>query len=167
MPHGAFIGQTTAGKTYAAQQLGAQFRAAGVGVLVLHKRLEPWACASWQTEDPDRFIAQVKRSRGCAVFMELADAHVGKYDVEFHRLFSEGRHLGHRCFYLSQRAASVHPAIRENCEMLWLFTVTAKGAALWAEDFCDEGLLKASTLPKHWFMYKPDRYTKAIPRILR
>ena len=166
MPHAAIIGQTTSGKTFLGQQLAKGFQAAGVGVLVLHKPREPWPYANWQTSDPERFLAKFWQCQRCAVFMELADNGVSKWDERFHKCFTEGRHNGHRCFYLSQRAATVHPAIRENCESLYLFTVSAKAATVWSEEFCDTILLKASSIDQYHFLYKRNRYTPATESVL-
>ncbi len=166
MPHAAIIGQTDSGKTYAGKSLARAFRRAGISTLVLHKPREPWAPeeASWQTADPATFIAKFWRAKRCACFMELADAGVSKWDTEFHRCFSQGRHEGHRCFFMSQRAASVHPNVRENCASLYLFAVPPAGAKLWAEEFNDAALLGAVTLPPRVFWYKPNRYTPATLR---
>lgn len=166
MPHAAIIGQTGTGKTHAARSLARCFIASGVKTLALHKPREPWerAAASWQTPDPATFLPMFWKAKGCACFMELADAGVSKWDTEFHKCFSQGRHEGHRCFFLSQRAATVHPTIRENCSSLYLFAVPPAGARLWAEEFNDEELLKAVSLPPHIFFYKANRYTPAILR---
>lgn len=166
MPHAAVIGQTGSGKTYAAQQMGRDFRRRGVGVLSLHKPREPWPadCVSWQTAEPDEYLRMFWAARGCACFMELADADIEKSDDRFHRCFTQGRHEGHRCHYLSQRAAQVHPNIRENCERLYLFSVGMKGAKLWAEEFNDPALLGAAELRPvdHWFYFKPSRSDPAM-----
>jgi len=163
MPHRAIIGQTGSGKTFLAQRTGAVYVAAGIGVLALHKPLEVWpgASVSWQTDDPEKFLWKYDRSRGCACFMELADTLVNKWDARFHRCFTQGRHLGHRCFYLSQRAALVHPNIRDNCESLCLFAVPADAAKLWVNDFNDPALLGAVMLPPWFFYFKASRYIPA------
>lgn len=172
MPHGAFLGMTTAGKTYAAQQVARRFRSLGIGVLALHKPREPWpaACVSWQTDSPDAFLAMFWASRGCACFMELADADVEATDTRFHKCFTQGRHEGHRCYFLSQRAAQVHPNIRENCTSLYLFAVSTKAAKLWADEFNDPALLGASALnPRDHLCYQiperglPARLVKITP----
>ncbi|AHF91609.1 hypothetical protein OPIT5_16665 [Opitutaceae bacterium TAV5] len=167
--HRAIIGGTGSGKTFVAQQWAADFRRAGIGTLVMHKPREPWPaeCASWQTPDPERLQAMFWRAKRCAVFMELADAHVNKWDDRFHQCFSEGRHEGHRCFFISQYGPQVHPLIRANCSSLALFATTKKAAKAWAEEFNDEGLMGAVTLPPHMFYFKPSRYQPAVLRKVR
>ena len=165
MPHRAIIGQTGSGKTFCAQQNALYFIRREISVLVLHKEREPWPLPAgarvWQTHDPAAFLRMYWKSRRCACFMELADADVSKYDGDFHRCFTQGRHEGHRNFYLSQRAAQVHPNIRENCESLCLFSVPMKGAKLWAEEFNDPQLIGAVHLPPRAFYFKPSRYEPA------
>lgn len=166
MSHATIAGMTQSGKTFAGIELAKGFRASGVGTLVLHKPLEPWpaAAASWQTDDIERFLPMFDRARGCAVFMELSDAAVSKYDARVHRCFTAGRHLGHRVHYMTQRPATVHPAIRENCVALYLFNCAANAAAIWAEEFNDPALLRASTLPPFVFLHKPSRFAPAVLR---
>lgn len=159
MWHGAFVGMTGSGKTYAAQQTAARYRASGVNTLVLRKPLERWPdrSASWQTSDPDAFLVQFQRMRGCACFMELADADVSKWDERFHKCFSDGRHYGHRAFYLTQRGEQVHPNIRDNCGLLWLFACGDAAAKTWATEFRDPVLLRAPEIPFHSFYFKASR----------
>ena len=185
MPHGAIIGMTTSGQTTLGKYNAASFIKQGIRTLILHKPREPWPKESvwFQTDDPNYYLQiwekvgaenYEKSQQNCrdprlvsdACFMELADGIVDKWDDRFHKCFTQGRHDGHRCFYLSQRAASVHPAIRENCESICLFTVPKKAAQLWAEEFCDDFLLKSVTLPRNAFVYKPTRYTPATVKIL-
>lgn len=168
MPHGAIIGMTTSGKTTLGKQLAASFMRANLPTLVLHKPREPWPdlSATWQTENPDEFLWKFARVQSHCCFMELADGLVDKYDSRFHTCFTQGRHDGHRCFYLSQRAATVHPAIRENCESLYLFTVDWDAAKIWSTTFVDRKLLEAPSLPPHFFLWKPNRYTPAMQKHL-
>ena len=166
MSHSTIAGMTQSGKTFAGMELAKGFRLAGVGTLILHKPLEIWpaSAASWQTDDPEKFLWQFDRSRGCAVFMELSDAAISKFDERFHRCFTTGRHLGHRCHYMTQRASTVHPAIRENCTALYLFACAASAARVWAEEFNDDTLMRASTLPMYVFLHKPSRFEPAAIR---
>ncbi len=161
--HRAIIGQTGSGKTHCAKATARDVLRSGRMTLILHKPREPWPadCASWQTDDPDLFLRMYWASRSCDCFMELADAAVSKWDERFHKCFEQGRHEGHRNYYLSQRAAKVHPNIRDNCSSLCLFAVTMNGARVWAEEFNDDTLLEAVKLPPHFFYYKASKYTPA------
>lgn len=181
--HTAMLGQTGSGKTFGAQQIAASMIRRGILTLVLHKPDEHWpaASASWQTHDPARFARMYWASRNVACFMELADADVPKFSDEFRKMFTRGRHGGRHNFFLSQRAAQMHPDIRENCASLFLFSVGKNAAKLWAEEMSDERLVYAPippeiippenrtgaplfgamALPKRWFFYKPNRFTPA------
>ncbi|MDR1280456.1 MAG: ATP-binding protein [Opitutaceae bacterium] len=165
--HRAIIGGTGSGKTTYARALAREFRRRGIGTLVLHKPREPWPapCISWQTSDPGEYQRMFWASKRCACFMELADAAVDKYDARFHKCFTEGRHEGHRCFYISQYGPQVHPLIRMNCTSLALFATNRMAAKTWAEEFNDDTLLRACQLPPHLFMAKPSRYEPA--RVIR
>lgn len=159
----AFIGgMTSCGKTHLAKDLARQFRHRGVGVIALHKADEPWpgVCVNWQTSDVERFMAKYRQCQRVVAFMEMADAEVEKYDDRFHKCATRDRHLGNRCFFIAQRPAAVHPAIRENCEGLYLFTCGA-AAKVWAAEFCDPEIIQASRLPKYNFVYKANRYAPA------
>jgi hypothetical protein len=161
--HTASIGGTGSGKTFLNITKARQYRRDGIGTLILHKPREPWPaeCASWQTDEPPRFLDMFWRAKRCACFMELADADVDKYDREFHRCFSMGRHEGHRCHYISQYGPQVHPIIRMNCTSLALFATNRRAAATWAEEFNDERLLRACELPPRVFFWKASRYEPA------
>jgi len=163
MPHRAIIGMTTSGKTECAIQTAKQVKASGRGTLVLHKEDEPWPAdaVSWQTDDPEKFLRMFYAARNCDCFMELSDGDVDKYDVRFHRCFTKGRHLGHRCYYLTQYAGDVHPKIRGNCVSICLFAVDIEAAKKWAAAFNDPALLGAVSLPPHQFLFKPDKFTPA------
>ncbi|HLP00613.1 MAG TPA: zonular occludens toxin domain-containing protein [Opitutaceae bacterium] len=166
MSHATIAGMTESGKTFAGIELAKGFRAAGVGTLVLHKPMEQWpaAAASWQTDSIERFLPMFERSRGCAVFMELSDAAVSKYDARVHRCFTAGRHFGHRVHFITQRPATVHPAIRENCTALYLFNCATNAAKMWAEEFNDAALLEADRLPQYVFLHKASRFAPAVRR---
>lgn len=167
--HGTIAGITGSGKTFLAMNHAAGFIKAGIKTLVLRKPGEIWpaASASWQTEDVEAFLSMFDRARRCVCYMELPDSGAKKNDERIHLCFSRGRMFGHRCFFLTQRAAQVHPTIRENCTELFLFTSAAKGAAVWAEEFADPELEKAATLPQFAFLHKATRFspTRFYPRL--
>jgi hypothetical protein len=161
--HTAIIGTTGSGKTHLARNFAAIARAGGVSTLILHKPREIWPqnAADWQTDDPARYQSMFWRAKGCFCVMELADADVDKWDREFHKCFSQGRHEGHRCVYVSQYGPQVHPIIRINCDALALFATNKRAAATWAEEFNDERLMLAANLKPREFFWKPSRFDPA------
>ncbi|MFA6287755.1 MAG: hypothetical protein WC661_10270 [Opitutaceae bacterium] len=86
--------------------------------------------------------------------MELSDAKAEKFDDRIADLFTSGRHLGHRCFFIAQRFSQVQPTIREQCSYLWLFKTGPKAAAYLAEEFADLTLMKSANLPDRCFLFK-------------
>lgn len=161
MPHGTFGGITESGKTFGAQQIATAAYHTGKGVLVLHKELEPWPFASWQTSDPELFLRMFWAARNCLVFIEMSDAEIARNDVAFHRCFSKGRHAGHRCFFITQYPTTVHPTIRSNCHSVFLFSCAPPAAKIWAEEFNEPLLLTAPSLPQYHFIHKPSRFAPA------
>lgn len=171
MSHATIAGMTESGKTHCARQIARGLLASGVRTLVLHKPREPWDKkeASQQTSDPELFLSAYeaigkhnsKTGQSCAAFMELSDATVDKYDSRFHLCFTQGRHDGFRNFFLTQRAAFVHPAIRENCSLIYLFNCTPKACDIWVEEFNDERLSLAADLPPHYYVHKSARFSPA------
>ena len=95
--------------------------------------------------------------------MEMSDASVAKYSESFRKAYTEGRHYGHRSFALAQRAAQVHPDIREMCARLYLFACHPKSAETWADECADEELLKAKDIAYFWYYEKLRR----VPAVLR
>ncbi len=148
------LGQGRSGKTTLAKQLAAGFRRAGVGVLVLHLAGDPWEAASWQTDDPDRFSAMFWRARRCACFMEFADAGVEKFAKDFERTATQGRHLGHRMFYIAQRHTQISTLIRDQWDAFWLFACGVKTAASLVEEFADPAISEAMTYPRYQYLFK-------------
>jgi GNAT superfamily N-acetyltransferase len=176
MYHFAVIGMTGSGKTFGAQCMAEDYRRRGIGTLVLHKPNESWpsSAASWQTDHVPTFLRMYDAARQCACFMELADAEASKYDADVRKTFTQGRHTGHRNYFLAQRGAQVHPDVRENCIGVFMFNQVEKSARLWADDFNEPGFIKAPIppaiidgntgkfgamcLPPHWCFYKPNRF---------
>ena len=185
MYHGAFIGCTGSGKTFAARHVAKQYLTLNCDVLALHKEDEAWHKdeQTIQTCYPELFLDLIESRditndvwasknrfdliKGYVAFMEMADSDADKYDVRFHKLFRKGRHKGHKFFFLSQRAQTVHPDIRENTSELFLFSCYHKAAKLWSEELNDDILLKASKLPRHSFYHKKNRFDPAVLRKLK
>lgn len=161
--HKAIIGMTGSGKTTLAKSLAAAYRKAGYGVLVLDPWNDPdWAC-DWKTNSLLPFIAKARASRRCALFVE----EVGDYgrDPEFAWLFTQARHWGHRTHYLSQYHAQVPPIVRSNCEGLCLFRVSARSAAVWAEDFAQPKISALASNLQQFQFVQASRYGE--PRVCR
>jgi hypothetical protein len=152
--HGLFLGETGGGKTTKARRLAAAFGAQGIPVLAYVPEGAAWPEAARVFHDEARFITTCDAARRCAIFVEMSDAVVSRYNEEFTRLATWYRNLGHRCFFLAQRHTQINPTIRDQCGMLWLFRVGAKTAAILAEEFVDDALLGAPGLGDYHYLFK-------------
>lgn len=148
------IGQGKSGKTTLAKALARGFRSAGVKVLALPLPGDHWAEADWQTTDLDRFNAMFWRARQCAVFMEFSDAEVEKNDERYKRMFTKGRHQGHRVFVIAQHYSQLPTSIRDQLEALWLFSCGKRTAKEFAEGFADDDLFLQVGAPRFRYLFK-------------
>jgi len=153
--HVLTLGSCGTGKTYFNQRLAAGCKKAGLGVLALiPKGFPPWPEADRTIYDPAQFLTTAHKARRCAIFIEMSDAAISRYDEDFIHLATYGRHLGHRCFFIAQRHTQINSTIRDQCGTLFLFRVGPKTAALLAEEFVDQALHDAAALTGHSYFHK-------------
>lgn len=148
--HVAIIGPTLCGKTTLAKRLAAQYRRAGLGVLVLDPFRDTWQ-ASWETVDRAAFVAKARASRRCALFADEAGQVIAR-DPEAEWLFTGSRHWGHRMHVLAQSGVQMTPLMRSQCSRLYIFRVSKRVAEMWAEDFADDRILAATGLNQFEFL---------------
>jgi len=158
--HVLIIGMTASGKTTLAKALAHEYRQRKIATAVLDPLGDPEWQASFQTTDRHEFLERVKRSRGCALFIDESGEMVGRYDDEMFWLATRSRHYGHRAHFISQRAAQLSPTVRHQCTRLFLFRVGVKDAKTLAEEFSDDTILRAGTLPQYQFI-SVNRFGKA------
>lgn len=151
---------TASGKTTLAKKLARQYRKHDIAVCVLDPLHDPEWAATFQTADRDEFLATVKKSRGCALFIDESGEMVGRYDDEMFWLATRSRHYGHRSHFITQRAAQLSPTVRHQCTRLFLFRVGVKDAKTLAEEFSNAELDAAGTLQQFEF-FAIDRFGKA------
>ncbi len=147
------VGMTMSGKSFLAKSIAASLKKKGIGVIALDPLRDPGWHADFVTDDAEKFLATVKASRRCAVFVDESGSTVGRYNPEMEWLATQGRHWGHRVYFLTQRGSQISPTIRDNCSELFLFRVSRKDAALWAEDFGFDELEQAASLPQYHFFH--------------
>lgn len=153
--HSFINGVTASGKTHLAKSLAQTYLDADFGVLVLDPLNDPgWPCSRKFT-DRDAFIALARKATGCVLFVDEAGITIGQYPpVEVEWLATQARHWGHRVYFVCQRAVQVKRTIRDQCSELYLFNVGRKDAEEWSENFNDDALRAAHTLPQYTFVHK-------------
>jgi len=157
MPHCLILGMTESGKTTLAKELAAQYRAKGVGVLVLDPLADPSWPADYRTDDPEEFMRVFWESRQCAVFIDEAGEAVGRYDEVMNKSATRGRHWGHNCHYITQRGVQLSPTVRDQCGHLFLFTTALNDAKTHANEWCQPELINARQLTQGQY-YHCTRY---------
>lgn len=148
MPHVLILGMTESGKTSLAKQLAAQYKAQGIGVIVLDPLHDPGWNADIQTGNSDAFLDAVKKSRSCAVFIDESGEMIGQYNKEMQWLATRARHYGHNSHFIAQRGAQLSPNIRDMCGHLFVFNISRVDSELIAREWNRDELLEANKLKK-------------------
>lgn len=146
---------TESGKTTLARKIAKQYRAKGIPVLVL----DPYLSKKWEadfiTDDPVKFLAVVKNSRSCAVFVDEC----GHWVEEGHEpilkwLATNARHYGHNVHFITQRATQVSPTVRDQCRNVFLFVQSFEDCKLVARDKAAPEFLKGAELVEGEYLGK-------------
>lgn len=153
MGHSLILGMTESGKTTLAKRLASQYRARGVGVLVLDPIDDPDWPNDFKTGDPAEFLEVFWQSQRCAVFIDEAGESVGRYDTVMHKTATKGRHWGHACHYISQRSTQIAPIVRDQCSNLFLFCTAFEDCKTHAKEWNNHKIKMASTLKKGEYVY--------------
>lgn len=135
MAHVLIVGQTLSGKTILAKRLAAQYRAAGIAVLVHDPVGDPEWDADYQTANIDEFLEVYWQSRGCAVFFDEAGETCGTHDSASKKTATRGRHWGHRNHYIAQRSTLIARTIRDQCSELFLFNTGLEDCKMHAAEW--------------------------------
>lgn len=153
MAHSLILGVTECGKTTLGKKLSQHFIDSGYGVIVLDPLNDPAWPASFKTSDPDEFLRVFKKSRKCFVFIDEAGQAVGRFNNEMEQTATMGRHFGHSCFFLSQRAKQINTTVRDQCSYLALFTSSLDDSKIHANEWNHPELCEAYKLPKGKYFY--------------
>jgi len=143
---------TESGKTTLATKLAQRYEAEGFGVLVLDAMRDP----RWPGQvftDRDEFLDVVTRSRRCMVFVDEAGEAVGQYERQMFWLATRGRHAGHSCHFITQRAQQLSPTVRLQASYLGLFNCGASDARLLSDEWNRPELREANTLAKGQYFW--------------
>lgn len=153
MAHVLILGVTLSGKTYLAKKLAREFQRRKKTVAVLDPLKNKWA-ADFQTDDRDEFLIYCKTRPGLMVFVdESGDAFEHQKD-ELTWLAYRGRHFGHSCFFIAQRATQIPKIVRDQCSTLYLFASSVSDSDTHAEEWLCDQLIDAPRLRQGEFFLK-------------
>jgi hypothetical protein len=112
------------------------------------------------------FWEAVWASNRCAVFVDEGTEMIAR-DKDLIPAFTRIRHNNHKLFVIGHRGESLLPIMRDQITTLFLFRQTEKSAEIWAEQFTDKDIMKATTLKEYEFlwveMFKPVRGPMILP----
>lgn len=146
MAHVLILGMTESGKTTLARTLAQHYKRNGVGVLVLDPLSDPrWPC-DFVTADSDEFLDVFWRSRRCVAFMDEGGESVGRYNTAMQATATRGRHWGHSCHFIAQRATQLAPIVRDQCTHLFLFCSSLKDGEILADEWNKPELAECAKL---------------------
>lgn len=153
MAHVLINGMTESGKTTLARNLAGYYMHQQYGVLVLDPLMDPrWPC-SFITDDQEEFLDVFWRSRRCIAFLDEGGESVGRYATAMQQTATRGRHWGHSCHYICQRAVQLAPIVRDQCSHLFLFCSSARDGKILAEEFNKPELETCSTLTQGEYIH--------------
>jgi len=151
--HKLITGTTLSGKSTLAKRLAGLYMEQGRKVLVLDELMDTqWPC-SLLTDSPEEFKAIFWNSRSLAVFIDEAGESVGRYDKSMSMTATRGRHWGHICHYITQRASMVARNVRGQCSEVYAFCCEPKDAETLSAEFVQPELLKAPNLAQGEYIH--------------
>lgn len=113
---------------------------------MLDPNLDPGWEADFLTDDPEKYREVVKQNSACELAIDESGETIGKYAKDMMFLATRARHYGHVSTFIAQRSQQIDRNVRDQCSRLFLFSVSKKDAEIFAEDWVDEELEKASQL---------------------
>lgn len=152
--HLGIFGMTESGKSTTAKVLIEVFKKKGVSSLLLDPLEDPSFNADFKTSDPDLFMKVVFSSEKCLVIVDESGDAIGHYNPVMQKLATKGRHWGHTCIFLTQKATQIPPIIRDQMGAVFLFGSGSQSCKAIAEEFNSKEFLTGSELKKGEFIYK-------------
>lgn len=152
MVNGGIFGPKLSGKTTLARALArAYYVRAGRRALVFDPHLEPWGNHAFVTADEEKFWPVVWRETGYLVVVEEAAATIRR-ERELVPVFTRLRHNNHKLLVIGHSGMDLLPVMRQQLDEIYLFRQPEKAAVVWAETFCEDGLLDAQKLRQFEFL---------------
>jgi DNA helicase HerA-like ATPase len=154
LPHSLIIGTTASGKTEFAKSLARRYKRRKVSVIVYDPFMDDWGDADLVTPDMGKFMKGAEKSSNCALFVDESGEAIGQYNTETFWLATRARHAGHSSHFITQRTAQLSPTVRDQCHNLFVFRVSPKDAEILSNEFVDEEIKRAPSLPQYHVIWK-------------
>lgn len=157
-PHTLVVGKTDSGKSSAVQRLCREFiKPSGRPILLLDPKKDPAFLADFMTANAAEFMREVRARAGeqCAVIMDESAKTAGQWAGEMAEVATMNRELGHRGFFITQRAAKLDKDIVLNCSNLMVFRSSGRDCKVLAEDFGRSEILEAVNYDQGVYLWVP------------
>jgi len=142
--HTLIVGTSGSGKTTFARKLAHAALDKGRRVLVYDVMLTDWPEGCEVFDDDHDFSQAAHRSRNALLIVDEAGEVIGRSNYELFWLATRSRHIGASTVFITHRPSQLAPVIRDNCQVLILFSSPASTGKLLAEEF-NEPTLEACT----------------------
>jgi|ERR1700761_5686445 len=147
--HTLIIGQTMRGKTTLARAIVRQLPKKRKALI-----LDPLN-GKWDNhklhDNVEDLIKNAKESNDCLLVVDEASISLNAYDRSQHWLAKTSRHFGHAAIFIGQSYTDVARGIRDQCSRIFIFGCSRTTARILADEFDDDRILRATTLPKLHF----------------
>ena len=110
-----------------------------------------WGKHAFSTSNEAHFWECVWKTQGCLVIVEEAAATIRR-ERELVPAFTRIRHNHHKVIVIGHSGADLLPVMRQQIDQIYLFRQPKKAAEVWAETFCEDGLLQATQLRQYEFI---------------
>lgn len=154
------MGRTLSGKTtFVEKKSKSIYRLHNRKLIVLDPLLDPrWSNGInpgdiFITNNQAKFLHAVWNSKNCIVVVDEAGESIGKYNEVMNRLATRGRHYGHKCFFITQRAKQISTTIRTQCSEIAIFKQSKDDTKDLANEFVEPMINEAHTLENGQFIY--------------
>lgn len=115
--------------------------------------MDPRWPADFITADQEEFLDVFWRSRSCVAFLDEGGESVGRYAESMQKTATRGRHWGHACHFIAQRATQLAPIVRDQCTHLFLFCSSAKDGKLLSEEWNKPELERCSSFSQGEYIH--------------
>lgn len=119
----------------------------------------PYGASGWRTtippfDDPEDLLNFLEGQKAPTfTYVEEAGISLGR-DPRWHLITNASHHWGNYTYLITQDPTMLHPVLRRGCDSLITFATVPASAELLAEQFGDDDLLMACTLPKFHYLKK-------------